>query len=252
MKECIAKNDMKAVYVDGNKVKKVFSADYSKTDVLYEALNTSRVEDTGLDIPKLLGVSVEDGCWVITSERAEGPTLADLLAAHPENANDYVNSMVDYQIAFNKRTNPLLLKLKDKLHRQIDELDTINSSIKYELSTRLEGLPKHNKLCHGDYCLENIIVQTDENNQITSITAVDWVHATQGNASADVANTYLMLKLTNEAFAEKYISAFCEKTNTDRRYVNSWLPIVAAARLTKKKEAEKELLEAMVDVCDYQ
>ena len=184
MKECIAKNELKSVYVEGDKVKKVFAASYSKTDVLYEALNTARVEDTGLDIPKILSVSVEDGCWVITSELAKGVTLAQLLAEHPENTDAYVNTMVDYQIAFNKRTNPLLLKLKDKLHRQIDGLD-INSNIKYELSTRLEGLPKHNKLCHGDFCPDNIIVRTDDNNQITAITAVDWVHATQGNASAD-------------------------------------------------------------------
>ncbi len=251
MEKCIAKNELKSVYIEGDKVKKVFAAEYSKTDVLYEALNTARVEDTGLDIPKLLGVSVEDGCWVITSELASGVTLTQLLKEHPENADAYINAMVDYQIEFNKRTNPLLLKLKDKLNRQINELD-INSNIKYELSTRLEGLPKHNKLCHGDFCPDNIIVQTDDNNQITAITAVDWVHATQGNASADVANTYLMLKLKNEEHAEKYITSFCEKTNTDRRYVNSWLPIVAASRLTRNKPEEKQLLEAMIDVCDYQ
>lgn len=252
MKKCIVKKELKSVYLDGDKVMKVFSPDYSKTDVLYEALNTARVEDTGLDIPKIISVSVEkDGSWVITSEYAQGKTLAELVSEHPENMDEYVDAMVDYQISFNKRSNPLLLKLKDKLVRQINELD-IDNNIKYELSARLESLKKHNKLCHGDYCPDNIIVETDENNKITKMTAVDWVHATQGNASADVANTYLMLKLTDEKFAEKYISAFCEKTNTDRRYVNTWMPIVAAARLTKNKPEEKELLETMIDICDFQ
>lgn len=251
MKECISKNDLKAVYKDGEQVKKVFDPKYLKSDVLYEALNTARVEDTGLDIPRILNVSVENGSWVITSELAKGITLTELIRQHPENLDAYVEAMVDYQIAFNKKTNPLLLKLKDKLARQIEETD-MNSNIKYELSTRLEGLPKHNKLCHGDYCPDNILVETDTDNQITAITAVDWVHATQGNASADVANTYLMLKLVDENFAAKYITAFCKKTDTDKRYVNKWLPIVAAARLTKNKPAEKAMLEEMVDVCDYQ
>lgn len=251
MKKCISEKNMKSVYLDGDKVRKVFAPDYSKTDVLYEALNTARVEDTGLAIPNIISVSVEDGHWVITSEYAEGKTLTELMKEHPEHLDSYVEAMVDYQIAFNKCSNPLLLKLKDKLVRQINEL-AIDSNIKYELSTRLESLPKHNKLCHGDYCPDNIIVQTDEDGKITSITAVDWVHATQGNASADVANTYLMLKLIDESFAEKYITAFCKKTNTDRRYVNSWLPIVAAARMTKNIPAEKDLLESMIDVCDYQ
>ncbi len=252
MRKCIVEKELKSVYVDGDKVMKVFKPPYSKTDVLYEALNTARVEDTGLDIPKLLSVSIdEDGNWIITSEFASGTSLSDLLAAHPENADEYAEAMVDYQIEFNKRSNPLLLKLKDKLSRQIQELD-IDNNIKYELSARLESLKKHNKLCHGDYCPDNIIVETDENNKITKMTAVDWVHATQGNASADVANSYLMLKLANASFAEKYISIFCKKTNTDRRYVDTWMPIVAAARLTRKNPDEKELLETMIDICDFQ
>ena len=45
MNNCISKKDTKAVYKDGNTVRKVFAPDYSKTDVLYEALNTARVED---------------------------------------------------------------------------------------------------------------------------------------------------------------------------------------------------------------
>ena len=248
----VSKSNLKLVRIEGDKALKVFSPEYSKTDVLYEALNTARVEDTGLAIPKLLSVSVEeDGSWVIASEYVKGKTLAELLKEHPENADAYAEAMVDYQVEFNKRSNPLLLKLKDKLARQIKELD-IHANIKYELSARLEELPKHNKLCHGDYCPDNIIVSTDENNNITDITAVDWVHATQGNASADVANTYLTIKLKDEDFTEKYIAKFCEKTNTEKRYVDKWMPIVAAARLTRKNEEEKELLESMIDICDFQ
>lgn len=251
MKKCISKGALKSVYLDGDKVSKVFALSYNKSDVLYEALNTARVEDTGLDIPKLLSVSVEDGQWVITSEYAKGQTLKELLEEHPENTDSYIEAMVDYQVSFNKRSNPLLLSLKDKLARQIKSLD-VDSHIKYELETRLEEVHAHNKLCHGDYCPENIIVTTDKKNKITSITAVDWVHATQGNASADVANTYLTMKLSDEKLADKYIKLFCEKTSTDMQYVNKWMPIVAAARLTKKKPEEKALLESMIDICDFQ
>lgn len=251
MKKCTTNSPLKHVEIEGDKARKIFDKNYSKSDVLYEALNTSRVEDTGLDIPKLLSVSVENGQWIITSEYVAGKTLTQLLSEHPENEDNYIEAMVDYQIEFNKRSNPLLLSLKNKLNRQINELD-IDSHIKYELSSRLEGLPNHNKLCHGDYCPDNIIVSTDKNNNITKITAVDWVHATQGNASADVANTYLMLKLKDDGFAEKYIKMFCQKTGTDISYVNKWMPIVAAARLTKKKPEEKQMLETMIDICDFQ
>ena len=81
---------------------------------------------------------------------------------------------------------------------------------------------------------------------------LDWVHATQGNASADVARTYLLFCLSNEDTAEKYMDLFCKKTGTDKRYVQQWLPLVAAAQLTKKRPEEAELLHTWLNVCDYQ
>ena len=51
---CIYKGALKSVYQEDEKAIKVFAPNYSKTDVLYEALNTARVEDSGMDIPKLL------------------------------------------------------------------------------------------------------------------------------------------------------------------------------------------------------
>ena len=249
MKKYLAKSKLKSVYVENNKAIKVFDKNYNKSDVLYEALNTARVEDAGVNIPKLLEVAVTDGKWSITSEYVEGPTLTQLIEKYPDKADDYIKKMVEYQISFQKKSNPLLLVLKDKMNRQID------NSVKYELLTRLNSMKNHTKLCHGDYCPDNIIVTADTKGNIKEITAVDWVHATQGNASADIANTFLLLKLQfgdKSDIPEKYINTFCELTNTKRSYVNEWLPLVAAARLTKNKEEEKELLEQWINVVDFQ
>ena len=238
MKKYLAKSKLKSVYVENGKATKVFAKTYNKSDVLYEALNTSRVEDAGVNIPKLLEVAVTDGKWSITSEYVE-----------------YIKKMVEYQISFQKKSNPLLLVLKDKMNRQINSIEELDNSVKYELLTRLNSMKNHTKLCHGDYCPDNIIVTADAKGNIKEITAVDWVHATQGNASADIANTFLLLKLQfgdKSDIPEKYISAFCELTNTKRSYVNEWLPLVAAARLTKNKEEEKELLNQWINVVDFQ
>ena len=79
MKKYLAKSKLKSVYVENGKATKVFAKTYNKSDVLYEALNTSRVEDAGVNIPKLLEVAVTDGKWSITSEYVEGPTLTRLM-----------------------------------------------------------------------------------------------------------------------------------------------------------------------------
>ena len=43
----------KTVYRDGGNVVKVFDKEYSKANVLNEALNQARVEETALNIPKM-------------------------------------------------------------------------------------------------------------------------------------------------------------------------------------------------------
>ena len=50
MKKYLAKSKLKSVYVENGKATKVFAKTYNKSDVLYEALNTSRVEDAGVNI----------------------------------------------------------------------------------------------------------------------------------------------------------------------------------------------------------
>ena len=40
--KCIYKGTLKSVYVDKDKAEKVFALSYSKSDVLYEALNTDK------------------------------------------------------------------------------------------------------------------------------------------------------------------------------------------------------------------
>ena len=64
--------------------------------------------------------------------------------------------------------------------------------------------------------------------------------------------TYLLFSLENKEKAEMYMKMFCDKSDTARQYVNRWLPIVAAAQMTKKKEKEKDFLMNWIDVAEYQ
>ena len=75
----IAVRNSKTVYRDGDRCIKVFNEDYSKADVLNEALNQARIEETGLNIPKILEVTMIDGKWAIVSEFIKGKTLAQLM-----------------------------------------------------------------------------------------------------------------------------------------------------------------------------
>ncbi len=243
----IAVRKMKTIYRDGDKCIKVFDKEYSKADVLNEALNMARVEECGLHTPKVIEVTTIDGKWAIVYDYIEGTTLAQLMKENPEKKDEYMNMFVDLQLEVQSKTNPLLNKLKDKMNRKISQAD-LDATTRYDLHTRLEGMPKHNKLCHGDFNPSNIIITHDGTPYI-----LDWSHATQGNASADAARTYLLFWLRGDIEgAKQYLDLFCEKSGTARRYVQSWMPIVAASQSVKGNAKERELLLSWVNVVDYE
>ncbi|HIZ45250.1 MAG TPA: aminoglycoside phosphotransferase family protein [Firmicutes bacterium] len=233
------------VFREGNRTVKVFRKDFPKSEVLREALHMALVEGTGLKVPQLRSVEVmEDGCWAIVYDYIEGKTLMQHLEEEPDKMEAYMDQMLDCQLEMFGKKVPLLNSLKAKMKRQIQGLDCINDITRYELLTKLNSMPEHAKLCHGDFCPSNIVVAED------GWYILDWIHAAQGNASADVARTYLLLTLNNLDAAYYYLNRFCEKTGTAKLYVQSWLPLVAAAQLTKKRPEEADLLHSWLNVVD--
>ena len=243
----IAVRNNKTIYRDGDRCIKVFNAEYSKADILSEALNQARVEETGIKIPKVLEVTMIDGKWAIVSEYIKGKTLAQLMAQDEENKAKYIEMLVDLQMSVHACVCPQLPKLKDKMSRKIAATD-FDATTRYDLHTRLESMPKHNKVCHGDFNPSNVVVAEDG-----TLYILDWAHATQGNASADVARTYLLFWLNGDIVgAERYLELFCEKSGTERKYVQKWMPIVAASQSVKGNAQEREFLSTWVNVVDYQ
>ena len=213
----IAVRTNKTVYRDGDKCIKVFDSDYSKADVLNEALNQARIEETGLNIPKVLEVCTIEGKWAIVSEYIKGKTLSQLMQEHPEKKDEYLRLFVETQLLVQSKTCPLLSRLKDKMNRKISRAD-LDATTRYDLHTRLEGMPKHNKVCHGD-----------------------------------AARTYLCFWLKGDLEdAEKYLNLFCELSGTDKRYVQKWMPIVAASQSVKGNAHEREFLLSWANVVDYE
>ncbi len=235
--------DGKAVYL--------YKDEKYKEKCLYAALTHARVETTlneyssDIKMPILHEVSLIDGKWAITMDWISGKTLGMLIDENPDKADIYIDKFVDIQCEIQQRYMPLLSKLKDKLARQIKALNGIDEIKKYELLTRLDSMPKHSKLCHNNLDPDCVIL----NDNGTYV--LNWGSARQGNASADVAKTYLLLSLRRPKLADMYLDKYCTKVGTAKHYIQQWLPIVAAAQLEKGIEEEKDLLMRWLDVVDY-
>lgn len=75
------------------------------------------------------------------------------------------------------KTYPLLNKLKDKMNCKISMAE-LDATTRYDLHTRLEGMPNHNKVYRGDFNPSNIIISEDATTYI-----IDWLRATHVSIS---------------------------------------------------------------------
>ena len=119
LEKVIAVRNSKTIYRDGSYVIKVFDEGYSKADILNEALNIARVEETGLPIPHVEEVTKIEGKWAIVTDYAEGKTIAQLMAENPDKKDEYLERFVDIQIEVQSKTCPMLNRLKEKMKRKI-------------------------------------------------------------------------------------------------------------------------------------
>jgi aminoglycoside phosphotransferase (APT) family kinase protein len=177
----------------------------------------------------------------------EGKTLRQLISEEGSGL-DRMGSFVELELAIHAHTHPLMNSQKEKYARMINSLgDLIDESTRYDLLVRLDGMPNHHKICHGDFVPSNIIVRKDGSTCIC-----DWAHATQGNGGADCATTYLHLMLGGEKdMAEKYLRLYCERQGCNMGYVQGWMSIVAAAELARGRVVEQDFLLSMIGVVDF-
>ncbi len=250
LKNEIARRENKVVYRDGDKKIKLFVENYKKSNILNEALNQAKVEEaTNLKIPKLLEVTLVDNKrWALVSEYIEGTPLNELMDKHPEKEDEYLELFVNIQLEVLSYEAPLLNRIKDKFKTKLTEATNIDENTRYELLQRLEGMKNHKKLCHGDFVPSNIIITDNGEHYI-----LDWAHVTQGNASADVARTFLQFSMNGkDKLASKYLDLFSQKSGITKVNILRWVPIVAATQKTKGREGEQEFLNKWIDVIDFQ
>lgn len=238
----IAVRNRKTVYRNGDKCIKLFNEGYSKADILNEALNQARIEETELNIPKIHEVTTVNGKWAIISEYIKGKPLSRLMEEMPEKKEEYIELLVDIQLQVHKETCPLLNRLRDKIIRKLADTD-FDATTRYDLHNRLEALPKQNYICHGDFSPSNVIITEDGVPYI-----IDWSHATVGNKCADVARSYLLFILSGDAdAAEFYLDVFNCKSGIDKKLICEWIPIIAAALTTERKDEDVALLAEFVN-----
>ena len=234
--------DGKEFYRSGDRMIELFPSDYPLSQVLAEAENQAFAYESGLPVPEIFEiVPLEDGRWAIVSQLVGTRLLSDIVKSEGM-SDEYLDKFVSLQNSIHAKKSYELHKQRENMHRLLGD-SPLNPTVRYELHTLLDTLPKHNKLCHSRYLLSRIIVSDSG-----KLYAIDWAYARQGNASCDASFTYLSLLLDDGTeLAERYLSSFCLKSEIAKEYVEKWETIVAASMLKGRSEEGQRILKRIIE-----
>ena len=229
------------VYSSGKYAIKLFNENYNKTDVFYEALINSIIENTELPVPKTYEVLSIDNQMAIKMDYIKGISLFDCIFNDKDNIEVYFKEMVKLQVEIHSKKVSLPFSLKDKLKAKIQGNKNLSRDLKEKMLILLNDLPEGNKLCHGDFHGYNILVCEGE------YWIIDWIDSTIGCADGDACRTYLLYSLYFPELSEMYLMLYCKETGKEKERILAWLPVLAAARLSENIGNEEEKLMALIN-----
>jgi thiamine kinase len=201
-----------------------------------EARITRALHSAGVRVP-VVGELVEvNGRLGLPMEKLSGPTLGWRLW-HSESAARVGHIAAEVHAAMHALTEQSLQTMRVQF-RWVIERGSLSAEMKERVLRAMEMLPDGDRICHGDFHIENIIM-TDGGPVV-----IDCGVAHRGNPLADVAQTCVVMTelryrglsdLVGRAvgrFIESYEGRYFELSPGSHEEVMAWKPVVAAVRFS--------------------
>lgn len=237
---------------EDGQVIKVFRDGWGMETAESEAQIGRIVHATGVVAPAVFDVHEIGGRAALVYERIGGPTLLSAWQRQPWRLAWMGRILADLHVVMHERTVSDLRPQRAHLRRKLEVATALPDNLREVALRALETLPEGDTLCHNDFHPDNVMV-TDRGPVI-----IDWTDATQGHSLADVARTWVLLhnwpcymtgpvqrnvaKALSELLRRVYLQRYCRLRGVDRREVETWIGVVAAARLSEQIAEEEAAL----------
>ena len=227
------------IFECGALVVKLYRSPASKRASFREAGILALVESLGLPVPSVLGVQRFGERWGITMTRAAGVSFADAMAGDPGLVAAYLRAMAALHRHVHRHPGAQLANQKARVAAGIQQATILGEARRRSLLAGLAALPDGDRLCHGDFHPFNIV------GPLGREVLLDWPNACQGDPAADVCRSYILIKSVAPAEASQYVDTYVEISGENPARIFSWLPFLAAARLSEDVADETDALLEM-------
>jgi uncharacterized protein (TIGR02172 family) len=163
---------------------KLFHERFSSEAVRYEAQIARIVHQAGLPVPAVGKVVEVDGRWGLIYEHVDGPTMLEEISSKPWRLLRSARLLAELHAEMHaSEANVELPSQRERLRKKIEQAQGLSADLQQAHLEALEEMPEGDRLCHGDFHADNVVITK------RGLVVIDWIDATQGNPLADVART---------------------------------------------------------------
>lgn len=234
---------------DDAHILKLFHNWFELRDIEYEQRIARAVYDSGVKSPAVGEIMQVEGRNGLIYERVAGESMARLCLRKPWRAFAYAKVMARLHAQMHGCIFEAEVPAqRSRLQNKINHAQALPADLKTRLLNALDQLPEGDRVCHGDFHPENVLVSGEES------TIIDWIDSSRGNPLADVARTTVILigsaessrnplqKYFIKTFHSTYLEEYFRLRLAGKEEYQQWIPIIAAARLSENISEIQEWL----------
>lgn len=235
---------------DQEKIVKLYRDGFPVEAVNYEFEVNRIVAILGIPAPRAYDLVEVDHKKGIVFERVEGSTLLHRSVQYPNKLSQLAQAFADlhyrihqYELDEDRIGGSSLLNQKEVLARNIHNASELSNEMKQYINDYLNKLPDGNRLCHGDFHPDNVMI--GERSWV-----IDWMTGMIGHPAGDVARTLLLFRygtlpeeapshikeainLMRDSINRDYLEQYLSHSGLQRSDIDAWMLPIAAARLTE-------------------
>lgn len=216
-----------------------------------------------LAVPQAKALIEVDGRPAILYQRIQGETMTHWLVQRPWRVRQAAWQMADLHASVHQHPAPTLPSQRDRLARRIRELPDLEVIPRAAAFAQLQASEEGDRLCHGDFHPENILLTGDPSQPAMII---DWTDASRGDPLYDVARTLalltagavpqrglmkLLIESLRRSFARFYLQRYTALTHTQAADCHHRMLPVLVARLTETGDNRADQIALLAAIAQY-
>jgi len=230
-----------------------------------EAEVSRLVHRAGLPAPAVYDADTVDGLFEVDGrlgilyERIDGPTMLSELARRPWMVFPFAKAFAALHARIHSASGEGLPRMRERLEMAIERAEgSLSERVRRRIREGLDGLPDDERVCHGDFHPDNVLIGEK------GLAVIDWGPASAGYPLADVAWTVLLFRfadvppgtprtvrlisfLLRKLFLRIYLRTYFSLTGRRREDLPPWLGPVAVLRLADDVPEERSQLLTLIE-----